>query len=105
MKRTFEPETVAKWGRQSERFRYLFEDSVCAREHALRDDPLDRRDSDMSYHDAATARTDDTKLFASFSEIDESELDEGLRTHIYSAPWREYGEDITHTHTRKARLR
>ena len=29
LKRTAEPETVAKGGRQSERFRYLFEDSVC----------------------------------------------------------------------------
>ena len=36
LKRTVELETVAKWGRQSERFRYLFEDSVCARRHALR---------------------------------------------------------------------
>ena len=61
-----EPETVAKWGRQSERLRYLVEDSVCAREHALRDDPLDRRDSDISYHDAAAARTDDTELLAIF---------------------------------------
>ena len=72
LKRTIDPEIVAKWGRQSERFRYMFEDSVCAREHALRDDPLERRDSDLQYHDIATAHTDDSGLFTPFCEIEKT---------------------------------
>ena len=91
LKRTVHPDTVSKWGRQSERFRYLFEDSVSAREHALRDDPEDRRPDSPSYYDAAAAHSHGTGVFDSFSEIEKSELDEKLWTHIYSAPWRKYG--------------
>lgn len=80
----------------------MFEDSVCAREHALRDDPLERRDSDLQYHDIATAHTDDSGLFTQFCEIENTELEEKLWTHIYSAPWRKHGEDITYTEGKAA---
>ena len=102
LKRTIDSEVGARWGRQSERFRYLFEDSVRAREHTLRDDPIERQDSDIPYHDIAIPHTDDSGCFTLFCEIEKTELDEGLWTHTYTL---HLGVNTVRTlHTQKARL-
>ena len=48
------------------------------------------------------AQTTRSCLLVFVCEIDKSELDDGLWTHIYSAPWRKHGEDITY---REGKLR
>ena len=102
LKRKVDVDTVAAWGRQSEKFRYLFEDSVGAREHALQDDPEYRQDDEQTYYDTAASRSDDSGFFTKFSEIDKAELSNDLWTHVYSAPWRVHGEDITYTEGKAA---
>ena len=68
LERDVPADVMAAWGRQIEQFRFILEDLVDARDHALGLD-ADRLKDHATYHDAAFARSDDTHFFTDLQRL------------------------------------
>eukprot|EP00973_Karenia_brevis_P062861 8740552-Karenia_brevis.AAC.1 len=94
MHRVLNPQIVARWGRVSERWRFLHEDAVSARKHALADPTRLDCQSLEFLEDGHTCAH-----LHGFTEVDSEFLRESDWSYIYNDRW-QFQENILRTEGR-----